>query len=148
MPGVAEGDHGAAGQAASFQLLLAEADAFLKERYTTLVMYATFALAMCLAAVYMAYKTYGVALEYRFRRRVARGVLTGDNVDDPRNDDEERMPLWGSAEGAVVPRGSAIRHRLDSYSRFGGRDLAGALDPANDAYESDGEGDGDGDGEG
>lgn len=58
------------------------------------------------------------------------------------------MPLLGSAEGAVVPSGSAIRHRLDSYSRSGGRDLAGALDPANDAYESEGEGEGEGDGDG
>ena len=117
--------------------LIAEAERFLGQRYAAAATYGVIAMFLLLGAVYAAYKIGNSVFRYQMDVKMARlNATDGDNVDDPGDDDEAYVPVWGNGDPPErVPSGNQIRNRIAMYSKRAGRDLRADFQEENDDYE-------------
>ncbi len=116
--------------------IIETAERLLTQKYVTIAAYGLFAVFLMIGAVYAVYKVYFVVFRYMMEVEASTAYTTGngDNMDDPRHDNEPRPP--DSDEGVSrVPSGNQIRNRIAEYSKGAGRDLRSDFDDANDEYE-------------
>ena len=115
--------------------IIETAERLLLQKYAAIAVYGAFALFLFIGAVYACYKIYVVVFRYKIESDMtsAYGAGAGDDVNDPKHDDEARRedPDAGASR---VPSGNQIRNRISRYSKLAGRDLRADFDVSNDEY--------------
>ena len=113
--------------------VVAQAEKALRTKYVAVAMYGAMAIALLLCSVFAAYRAFSSVFRYKMDAQSRRPLTGGDNVEDPDDDDEARIPIWES-NAPRAPSGNQIRNRISNYSKGAGRDLKSDLGDENDDY--------------
>ena len=113
--------------------VVARAESVLRTKYVAVAVYGAMAIALLLCSVFAAYRAFSSVFRYNMDVQSRRPLTGGDDVDEPGDDDEARVPLWES-NAPRAPSGNQIRNRISSYSKGAGRDLRSDLGDENDDY--------------
>ena len=119
----------------SNHLIMLTARRLLIRRYAAIALYGVVSLLLVLVSIYMSHRIYVCLFRYAMERGRGSSGLRGDDVNDPRHDDEALTPLFEiKGWNRRTPSGNQIRNRLAEYSKKAGRDLKMDLSAANDDY--------------